>query len=219
MDTVKQTEVLQRRFLDQSIVSADGESANAAKHITGYAAVFNTRAEISPGYLEQISPGAFSEAIERDDVRALLNHDPNIVLGRKKAGTLKLHEDARGLFYEISPPDTTAAVDLMKLILRGDVTGSSFSFTVLDQKKEQVNGALLRTVKKARLFDISIVTYPAYEQAGVVSARYVMPSSSTTERDLFAEFEALKKQVAYTPPADDDPLWRRFELLKHWIGR
>ena len=81
--------------------------------IKGHAAVFNQVSDRGGWFLEKIAPGAFAESLKSDDVRATFNHDPNIVLGRNKAGTLRLLEDARGLFAEIDPPETQQAKDLL----------------------------------------------------------------------------------------------------------
>src|SRR5437764_788576 len=90
--------------------------------IRGHAAVFNSLSEDLGGFREQIAPGAFAEAIGKDDVRALFNHDPNFVLGRSAAKTLRLAEDMRGLAIEIDAPETPTIRDLVLApIARGDV--------------------------------------------------------------------------------------------------
>lgn len=146
--------------------------AGDARSLTGYAAVFNTEATIAGLFREQIAPGAFAEAIGRDDVRALFNHDPNFVLGRTASGTLTLREDGTGLRYNAQPPDTAWARDLMTSVGRGDITQSSFAFAVeSEQWTHATRGELpLRTITKAKLYDVSPVTYPAYEET-TVSAR------------------------------------------------
>ena len=138
--------------------------------IVGYAAVFNSPTTIGGWFREQIAPGAFTEAIEEDDVRALVDHDSSLVLGRNKSGTLALSEDDKGLRVEIDPPDTQLANDLKKLIERGDVTQMSFGFRAESEQwddDDDDNELPLRTVLKARLFDVSVVTYPAYTDTEV----------------------------------------------------
>jgi HK97 family phage prohead protease len=158
----------ERRTLKIAVEArADGES----RTLSGYGAVFNERTEILGLFEERIAPGAFRDAIGRDDVRALFNHDPNHVLGRTSAGTLRLSEDETGLHYDIDPPDTQSGRDVMTLIQRGDVQGSSFSFEVSDESWEYPKDGLpLRTIRSAKLYDVGPVTFPAYEQT-TVSAR------------------------------------------------
>lgn len=140
---------------------ADGKGSR----IVGHAAVFDTLSEDLGGFREKIAPGAFSEAIRRDDVRALFNHDNNLVLGRNKAGTLSLAEDSVGLKTVIDLPDTTFAADLAKSMQRGDISQMSFAFSVRteDQKWEQAGASYIRTILKvSRLWDVSVVASPAY---------------------------------------------------------
>ena len=146
---------------------------SAARMIEGYAAVFNSPTSIGNYFNEQIAPGAFTEAIGRDDVRALFNHDSNLVLGRSKAGTLRLAEDDRGLKIEIDPPDTQLARDLMASMERGDVDQMSFGFYVDKEMWDETTTPPTRTLIKLRLADVSIVTTPAYEdtEAHVVALR------------------------------------------------
>lgn len=149
-------------------VRADGD---APTRLVGYAALFETPTEIAGAFYERIAPGAFAEAVSQDDVRALFNHDANFVLGRNTSGTLALAEDSRGLRYEIDPPDTQWARDLLVSVRRGDISQSSFAFAVTEDAWEYPSQALpIRTIVRARLFDVSPVTYPAYE-ATTVSAR------------------------------------------------
>ncbi len=167
----------------------------SAPTISGYAAMFNEETVIAGLFREQIAPGAFADAVKNDDVRALFNHDSNIVLGRTKSGTLTLREDGKGLFYDVTPPNTQAANDVRELIQRGDVSGSSFGFTVDEDEwddSEVKRGMLpLRTIRKASLFDVSPVTFPAYE-ATSVSARSKARAEEVTaaEAGRLAELQA-----------------------------
>jgi len=109
-------------------------------------------------------------------VRALWNHDANFVLGRTKAGTLKLEEDRKGLWIEIDPPNTQAAHDLMESMRRGDVDQMSFAFRAVEETwTERKDEMTLRELKDVDMYDISAVTYPAYEgtQVGLRSAESV----------------------------------------------
>lgn len=146
----------------RAVVDSDGK-----KKIVGYAAIFNTETRIG-GFYERIAPGAFDDVLNQD-VRALFNHDPNFVFARTKSGTLKLSIDERGLKYEFLTPETTAGKDLIESIARGDVDQSSFGFTVKSDTWEiRSDGSELRTINKVdQLFDISPVTYAAYEDTAV----------------------------------------------------
>jgi len=146
------------------------ESRAESRELSGYAAVFNQRTSIMGLFDEQIAPGAFASAVDRDDVRALFNHDPNYVLGRTSAGTLRLIEDADGLRYDIDPPDTSVGRDVTTLVARGDVQGSSFSFEVEADEWDHSAKPSLRTITRVKLHDVGPVTFPAYEQTSV-SAR------------------------------------------------
>ena len=152
---------------------------NAAPKIVGYAARFNDVTEIGGMFREQIAPGAFRDCMKTDDVRALFNHDPNKVLGRTGNGTLVLVEDEVGLRYEITPPDTREARDLMVLLERGDVSGSSFSFGLAAAGCDEWDDDAempTRTIKRvAALYDVGPVTFPAYPTttAGARSAEEI----------------------------------------------
>lgn len=144
----------------------DGEGSK----IIGHAAVFNSLSDDLGGFREQIAPGAFTEAVKTDDIRALWNHDPNYVLGRNRSKTLRLSEDTKGLAIEIDPPDTQWARDLMISIERGDVSQMSFAFSVKPNGQnwgKDDDGKVVRTLTNVRLYDVSPVTYPAYQQTDV----------------------------------------------------
>ncbi|MFE0648554.1 HK97 family phage prohead protease [Streptomyces sp. NPDC059534] len=141
-------------------------SEGGAFHFYGYALKWDARSSNLGGFRERVAEGATSESIRRDDIRALFNHDPNLILGRNRSGTLRLSEDSAGLHYEVDMPDTTYARDLNKAMERGDVTQSSFGFKTSgpdgDTWAEDEDGFPLRTLQKVALFDVSPVTYPAY---------------------------------------------------------
>lgn len=140
-------------------------------HIVGHGALFDSPTTIRDWfgeYTEEIAPGAFAKTIREADVRALFNHDPNIVLGRNRAGTLALSEDSRGLLYDITPPDTSAARDLIESMRRGDVNQSSFAFSVVREQwtwAKREGEIDKRRLLEVKLYDVSPVTYPAYEDA------------------------------------------------------
>jgi HK97 family phage prohead protease len=132
----------------------------------GYALKWGARSENLGGFRENVAQGATADSIGRDDVRALFNHDPNLILGRNRSGTLRLSEDSTGLHYEVDMPDTTYARDLAEAMQRGDVSQSSFGFKVAgpdgESWSEDMDGFPLRTLRSISLFDVSPVTYPAY---------------------------------------------------------
>ena len=146
------------------------QRADGKRLIRGHAAVFNQLSEDLGGWREQIAPGAFAEAIKGDDVRALFNHNSDLILGRNLAGTLKLAEDTRGLAIELDPPDTQAGRDLIVSMERGDVTQMSFGFSVRPNGQnwgKRDDGQVVRTLTRLRLFDVSPVVFPAYPQTDV----------------------------------------------------
>lgn len=136
--------------------------------IAGHAAKFDVLSEDLGGFQERIAPGAFANTIKSGDIRALFNHDSNIVLGRNKSGTLRLSEDSAGLAFEIDSPTTQLVRDMvLSPIERGDVSQCSFGFYTVADKWAKVNGMWVRTLLEVDLFDVSPVTYPAYPQTDV----------------------------------------------------
>lgn len=165
------TQTIEKRYFtagEVRVAKAEGEPAK----ITGHAAVFNKVIDLGYGLREQVAPGAFKSAIEENhDVRALVDHDPSKILGRTAAGTLTLSEDETGLYVEIVPPDTQLARDLQVSLGRGDITGMSFGFIVTKESWEHDNEGDLRTIEDVELFDVSVVTYPAYPDTDVSVAK------------------------------------------------
>ena len=142
-----------------------------APHITGYFAVFNSDYEIAPGMSESIAPGAFSRTLG-GDVRALTNHDTTLVLGRVKAGTLELREDAHGLWGDITVnPNDGDAMNLYERVKRGDVDQCSFGFEIVSEETEhRDDGSIHWTITDVNLYEVSACTFPAYEATNI-SAR------------------------------------------------
>jgi len=164
------TQKMERRFFRLQRLKVEArqhDDESTTRMITGHAAVFNSLSEDLGGFQERIAPGAFSSSIESDDIRALFNHNADIVLGRNRAGTLKLAEDETGLHVEINPPDTQAARDLAVSIDRGDIDQMSFGFMTLEDSWQVVEEKNVRTLIRAQLFDVSPVTFPAYPDTDV----------------------------------------------------
>ena len=156
-------DLIERRSLGD--VTIDGTT------IVGYPIVFNVESQDLGGFVEIVKQEAVDRTLREGlDVRALLDHREQVleVLGRSKAGTLRLTKDARGLRAEIDPPDTVAGRDAVTLLQRGDVSGMSFSFSVVrphGERFEQRGAQRVRTLTDLRIVDVSLVTDPAYLQA------------------------------------------------------
>ena len=151
-------------------------SVGSDKKIRGTAVVYNVLSEDLGGFRERIAPGAFKDFLAtQPDVVALFNHDYNQLLGRTASGSVVLTDTPEGLQYEITPADTQGTRDLMALIERGDVTGSSFGFFLGQDKVETAkDGSIVRTVLAAQLDDVSPVVRPAYPDTSV-SVRSLFP--------------------------------------------
>jgi HK97 family phage prohead protease len=139
---------------------------------TGYAAVFNSPSEPLP-FIERIAPGAFKRSLKaRNDIKLLWNHDTGAVLGSTRAGTLKLEEDNYGLRVTAVLPDTNLGRDVRTLVQRGDVNAMSFGFSVPAGGDTWNADGTERTLKSVRIFEVSVVAYPAYQQtAGTATVR------------------------------------------------
>ena len=165
----------------------DGEN----RSIEGYFAVYDSNYEIAPGMSESIAPGAFSRTLS-NDVRALINHDTTLVLGRTKANTLELREDSHGLWGKITiNPNDGDAMNLYERVKRGDVDQCSFGFDLKEQDTEiRDDGAVHWTIKDLDLFEVSCCTFPAYEQTNI-SARS-KERDEIKKRELSAWREKMK---------------------------
>lgn len=190
-DYIKNIETAERRFLQMPVqvqkrMDEETQQEVATNTIGGYAAMFNKRTDL--GYMfEEIAPGAF-DGVMSDDVRCLYNHDPNYVLARSASGTLKLSVDEQGLKYEYETPNRTFAKDLQDAVATGDVSQSSFAFSVEESIwTELEDGQYLRTVTKVkRLYDVAPVTYPAYQDTTVAqrSLSAFIDENKTSENAL-----------------------------------
>ena len=159
--------------------------------ISGYAAVFydgteRTQYHLGENVFERMAPHAFDGAIRNDDVVALFNHNPDNVLGRSSAGTLRLSIDSVGLRYEIDNPGTSVAKDVAAMQARNEITGSSFAFRAVDEDFRREDGVIIREVRDVRLFDVGPVTYPAY--AGTSDGRSVRHTGA--DKRAMASYDA-----------------------------
>jgi uncharacterized protein len=177
------------------VTRADGQKPV----ISGYAAVFWDPNDVGSEYslysdiVERIRPGAFDRAVREDDVRGLYNHEECEVLGRTKSGTLRLSVDLKGLRYEIDPPDTETGNDVVTLLERGDIDGSSFQFEATRVTWEEFKAnpdaptKYVRWIEEVKLYDVGPVTFPAYTSAtsGV--------RSKESEESIRGEFDTWKR--------------------------
>lgn len=161
--TIRQTRCVASQFETRE---TDGEL-----FVEGYFSVFNSIYTLWPGATESVAPGAFSDTLG-NDVRALVNHDTTLVLGRNKAGTLELREDSHGLWGKVRiNRNDTDAMNLYERVKRGDVDQCSFGFFIEAEDTEyRDDGTVHWTIRKVNLFEVSVVTFPAYEETSV-SAR------------------------------------------------
>ncbi len=162
----------QTRSFTLSDIKLEKRSNGDLPIIKGLAAVFGKWSSDLGGFKERIAPGAFKKSLEENDIRALINHDPNLLIGRNKANTLELRETPEGLAVKITPPDTQAARDLVENLRLGNMNQMSFGFKVI--KDSWADSGAERTLHEVKLYDISPVTFPAYEQTKVgLSARSI----------------------------------------------
>jgi HK97 family phage prohead protease len=191
---------------ERALVGANlrAESQGDEMALTGYAASFNVLSQDLGGFRERIAPRAFSLSLASNpDVKCLLNHDPNYVLGRTKSGTLAIAEDDRGLKFRCQlDKNQSMHRDLHAAIKRGDLDQCSFAFKVpdggddWDEAEEDGVPFVRRTVRNCSLMDISAVCYPAYNAPGatVVAARKLGLSTDAARRARCAEIGEIIRQ-------------------------
>lgn len=144
--------------------------ADGVLRIEGYFATFQGE-YVMPFGTESVDPGAFDGALD-DDIRCLIDHDTRLVLGRTTAGTLTLRVDERGLWGSVViNPEDQDALNLYARVKRGDVSQCSFGFDILDQAEEIRNGVPHWTIKRVKLYEVSCVTFPAYEDTEIQARR------------------------------------------------
>ena len=167
---------------------------SGALSIEGYFAVFDSNYEIAPGMSESIAQGAFSRTIS-GDIRALINHDTTLVLGRTKANTLELREDTHGLWGHIDiNPNDVDAMNLYERVKRGDVDQCSFGFDIRSEDTDiREDGSIHWTIRAVDLYEVSCCTFPAYEQTNI-SARE-KTRDAIRERELTAWREKAKERL------------------------
>ena len=192
MNQVEKREKAIRDFKTKFTITR-AEADDAENVIEGYFALYEQETELFPNTYEIISRGAFDNTI-KNDVRALWNHNTQYVLGRSKNGSLQLRADEKGLFGTIKLPKTQYAEDLYELVKRGDIDQCSFGFNILDEDLEELsNGGYRWRMKDVDLHEISVVTFPAYENTTVQARSKQI--EQIEERKLQEKKDALSKRL------------------------
>ena len=161
----------QTRLAAYNFITREDETGD--KYISGYFSVFNSNYEMWQGATESIAPGAFDGALD-DDIRCLINHDTTLVLGRTKSGTLVLRADEKGLWGEVKINEKDQdALNAYERVKRGDVDQCSFGFDILSEERTEdpITGDVHWTIKSVKLYEVSVVTFPAYEDTGVTARK------------------------------------------------
>ena len=223
-------EDMERRTYAAELRVSDGEYGDNKPTLKGYAAKFNTLSKSMPiidegrqigTFREQLLPGCFSKALATSDVRGLINHDANLILGRTQSGTLRLIEDEIGLRFDNDPPDTSYSLDVQVSMRRGDVNQCSFGFRVAPGGDEYVkdpaveNGYIRSISEISKLFDISVVTFPAYDDTNC-AVRTIVSQMKADEDEAAA---AIKEQDELERRRKCDVHKRRLELAERSIMR
>lgn len=171
---------------------ADGE-----KRIEGYFAVFDGEYQLWDGATESVDREAFEDQLA-GDVRCLIDHDTRLVLGRTTAGTLTLRTDDHGLWGSVLiNQDDSDAMNLYARVQRGDVSQCSFGFDILDEEFEDRGGGSVHwTIKKVKLYEVSCVTFPAYESTGIAARKADLTAIRKRETEAWRQkmLTKLKKE-------------------------
>lgn len=169
-----------RCHLTEFSTREDGEQPT----IEGYFSVFNSIYDMGYGMTESVAPGAFTKSMS-NDVRALINHDSTLVLGRTKAHTLELREDAHGLWGKITVnPKDGDAMNLYERVKRGDVDQCSFGFNIVSEETDfREDGTVHWTITEAELHEVSVCTFPAYEDTAVSARKHDLDEIKKREAD------------------------------------
>lgn len=153
----------ERRYVDIAVrESSEGK-------LVGYAALFNVRSQELGGFYEELAPGCFARCLrKKPDIVCLLNHNNDKILGRTTAGTLQVKEDSKGLWFSCEVAmNTTIGHDVYENVRIGNLTQCSFGFICNEQSWRHEGGVDIRTVLDADVFDVSVVTRPAYQETSV----------------------------------------------------
>ena len=170
--------------------------------ITGYAAIFDSLSEDLGGFRETIAPGTFKRALaEKQDVLGLIDHSASQIIGRTGSGTMTLQEDDKGLGYTIEVADTSAGRDILTSLRRKDVSASSFAFEVIEDRWYTKDGEEIRELMDVNLFDVSVVSQPAYKATVAKAAFRSLHARTRPNRERFrVRLGAVKKYLVADHP-------------------
>lgn len=211
---------MERRAYETSELRVDSAEGKPTR-LTGYAAVFNQNSvQLDDGtgpFTERIEPGAFAGGLG-GDIRALYNHNTDLVLGRTRAGTLRLAEDHRGLAFDLDVPDTQAGRDLTISVARGDLSGMSFGFSVPKggDAWAKVGNDWTRSLRSVRLIEVSPCTFPAY-----LGTEAIMRSANVADAKAglkAAQEEEARTQATIRAEAESRDRWLRMMERGHFEG-
>lgn len=156
-------------------------------YINGYFSVFNSNYEIMEGITENVASTAFDDVLN-DDIRCLIDHDTRLVLGRTKSGTLTLRIDDYGLWGEVKiNTKDIDALNLYERVKRGDVDQCSFGFDIIDEEFSDNGTTAHWTIKKVKLYEVSVVTFPAYEDTNVTARKEQLKNSRKREIETYKQ--------------------------------
>lgn len=186
-------------FRSEQFTSSDDDDMT----VSGYFAVFDQSTELYPGENEVIKKGAFTASLKKEEVVALWNHDSQKVLGRTSNDTLELEEDDHGLKGTLHIAPTSYGKDVYQLIKRGDLAGCSFGFYVNDYQDVAKDGSVTHEITKAQLLEVSVVTWPQYEQTEIAvrskndSATFYREAEKKKQKEIQIE-KARRLQKLWT---------------------
>ena len=199
----KYNKIMEKRLFEIETRMEEGETVK----VVGHASVYNTMSEDLGGFREIIAPGAFDDVLE-NDVRALINHDGNLILARTTSVTLAFSSDEKGLRYEFEMPETSYGKDLAVSMKRGDITQSSFAFTVADDSWDTRDGMDVRTINKVkRLYDVSPVSIPAYPSANDLAL-------AQRSKMIYNDKQKMQAESNYEMKTSLDKLKLKINILK-----
>lgn len=188
------TTSVEQRYIDVAEIEVRDGAAGDGMAFVGMAAVYNARSQNLGGFTETIAPGAFARSLKsRNEIRMYVNHNADMVLASRRAGTLRLSDTTRGLQVEADLPDTTYGRDLSVLMQRGDVSSMSFGFSVPKGGDSWNEAMTQRELRDVRLHEVSVVTgFPAYTQT-TAQVRSLDALADKTGLDVIRMDEAITK--------------------------